>query len=200
MVSRFDTEEHIAKLHKEGKTTREISKAVHKNFSYIGTVLRKRFPDEYPSEDNSKKTSLETQALKLFYKEKGPVYVTIKLPMKPEDVNKLYLQYLQMEGLQSLVNMHNELRDSLPSFVKSYKKILQSGLSIDKVISIVQNQSQMPQIEKQYNELCENVRNLYQLKFSVTGEINRLRNQIMQLQNYLSSLKSQYVALRNYRF
>ncbi|MEP6576532.1 MAG: hypothetical protein ABJB85_08905 [Nitrososphaerota archaeon] len=116
MVSSSEIEELIVRLHKEGKTTREISKIVRKNFTYIGAVLKKRFPDEYSNEDNSKKTSLETQALKLFYKGKGPVYVAIKLGMKPEDVNKLYLQYLKLEGLDSLIKMHDELGDSLPSF------------------------------------------------------------------------------------
>ncbi len=197
MVSSFDIEELVVRLHKEDKTTREISKALHKNFSYIGAVLRKRFPDEYPSSDDNNKTSLETQALKLFYKGKGPVYVAIKLGMKPEDAIKLYLQYLQLEGLQSLNKIHDELGDSLPTFVESYKKMQQNGISIVKVISVVQNLQQIPQIEKQYKELLDNVQNLYQIKFFVTGEINRLKNQIMQLQNYLSSLNSQYIALRN---
>ncbi len=56
--------------------------------------------------------------------------------MKPEDVNKLYLQYLTLEGLHSLTKMHYELRDFLPSFIQSYKKLQQSGISVDKVITI----------------------------------------------------------------
>ncbi len=56
--------------------------------------------------------------------------------MKPEDVNKLYLQYLTLEGLHSLTKMHYELGNSLPTFVQAYKKTLQSGVSIDKVITI----------------------------------------------------------------
>ncbi len=191
-MSSSQIEELIVRLHKEGKTIREISKIVRKNFTYIGAVLRKRFPDEYPSNDKNKMTSLETQALKLFYKEKSPAYVAIKLNMKPEDINKLYLQYLQMEGLQYLTNTYDELGDSLPSFVQSYKKLQQSGISVDRVISVVQNLQQIPQIEKQYKELCDNVQNLYQLKFSITGEINRIRNQIIPLQNYLTSLYYQY--------
>ncbi len=192
MVSSSETEELIVRLHKEGKTIREIAKIIRKNFTYIGAVLKKTFPDEYSNEDNSKKTSLETQALKLFSKRKGPAYVAIKLNMKPEDINKLYLQYLQMEGLQYLTNTYDELGDSLPSFVQSYKKMQQSGISVDRVISVVQNLQQIPQIEKQYKELCDNVQNLYQLKFSVTGEVNRIRNQIIPLQNYLNSLIYQY--------
>jgi hypothetical protein len=59
MVTTHDIEEIIVKLHKEHKTTREISKFVHKNFSYVGAVLRKRFPEEY-ADDNiiSKETQL----------------------------------------------------------------------------------------------------------------------------------------------
>ncbi len=191
-MSSSQIEELIVRLHKEGKTIREISKIVRKNFTYIGAVLRKRFPDEYPSNDKNKMTSLETQALKLFYKEKSPAYVAIKLNMKPEDVNKLYLQYLQMEGLQALTNMHDELGDFLPSFVQSYKKMQQSGIRLDRVISVVQNLQQIPQIEKQNKELYDNVQTLSQMKLQATGDINRLKAQIVSFQNYLTSLYYQY--------
>jgi hypothetical protein len=191
MVSSSEIEEMIVQLHRDGRTIREISKIVHKNFSYLGAVLRKRLPDEYDNND-SEKSSLETQALKLFYKGKSPAYVAIKLAMKPEDVNKLYLQYLQLEGLGSLVNIHHELGDSLPSYVQSYKKISQSGMSINRVIGVIQNQDRIPEIEKQYNELRQNVQSLCDIKFAVTGEINRLKNQILPLQNYLDSLNYRY--------
>ena len=46
---------------------REISKMIHKNFTYIGAVLRKRFPEEYI--DNCR-TNRETQALKVFTEKK----------------------------------------------------------------------------------------------------------------------------------
>ncbi len=111
--------------------------------------------------------------------------------MKPEEANKLYLQYLRLEGLEFLTKIYDELGDSLPTFVESYKKMQQRGIRVDRVISVVQNLQQIPQIEKQYKELCENVQNLYQLKFTVTGEVNRLRNQIIPLQNYFYSLNYQ---------
>ena len=82
---------------------------VHKNFTYIGAVLRRRFPDEYVNNDNSKTVSKETKALKLFKKEKDLVYVMTKLDIKPEEVKKLYLEYQTLEGLPSLKDMHNEL-------------------------------------------------------------------------------------------
>jgi hypothetical protein len=41
MVTSDEIEEQIAELHKERKTSKEISKIVHKNFTFIGAVLRK---------------------------------------------------------------------------------------------------------------------------------------------------------------
>jgi hypothetical protein len=109
--------------------------------------------------------------------------------MKPEDVKKLYLEYQSLEGLPSLKDMHNEIGNSLPSFVQAYKKIMQNGIAIDKVILIAGILDQIPKIENQYNDLREKVQQLYQLKYSVVGEINRLRNQIIPLQRYLSELR-----------
>ena len=189
MVSSLEIEEHIVRLHKEGKTIREISKEVRKNFTYIGAVLKRRFPDEYVNNDNGKTTSKETQALKLFKKGKDLVYVATKLDMKPDDVKKLYLEYQILQGLPSLKDMHDEIGNSLPSFIQAYKKIVRSGIRVDKVIRIAKILDQIPQIENQYKELRENVQQLFQLKFSITGDINRLKNQITPLQNYLNELR-----------
>ena len=67
MVTSEEIEEQIVELHKEGKTSKEISKVVHKNFTFIGAVLRKRFPEEYPDTENNEEDK-ETEALKLFSK------------------------------------------------------------------------------------------------------------------------------------
>jgi hypothetical protein len=71
-----EIEELIVQLHNEGKTMREIAKVVHKNFTYIGAILRRRFPEEFI--DNTK-SNKETKALKLFYEKKSPTQVAIEL-------------------------------------------------------------------------------------------------------------------------
>ena len=77
--------------------------------------------------------------------------------MKPEDVRKLYLEFLSLQGLPYLKDIHNELGNSLPSFVQAYKKIVRSGIGVDKIIRIAEIRDEMPQLENQYNELRENV-------------------------------------------
>ncbi len=186
MLTREQKETLVIELYKQGKTIREIAKEVHMSFSPISDII-KRF--EGINLEKKASGSKETKALKLFKKGKELVYVTTKLDMKPEDVRKLYLEYQSLEGLPSLKDIHNELGNTLPSFIQAYKKIMQNSIGIDKVIRIAEILDEMPQIETQYKELRENVQQLFQLKFSVTGDINRLKNQIVPLQNYLSELR-----------
>ena len=100
------------------------------SFSRISEII-----NEYEGINSEKKVpvSKETKALKLFTNGKDLVYVVTKLDMKPEDVRKLYLEYQSLQGLPSLKDMHNEIGNSLPSFVQAYKKIVRSGIGIDKV-------------------------------------------------------------------
>jgi hypothetical protein len=69
MVSIDEIEDRIAELHREGKATRQIAADVHKNLTFVGSILRKRFPEEYSTEVTMSK---ETQALKLFSSKRTP--------------------------------------------------------------------------------------------------------------------------------
>ena len=82
--------------------------------------------------------------------------------------------------------------ETLPSFIQAYKKIVRNGIGIDKIVRIAEILDAIPKIENQYNKLRDNVQQLFQLKFSVTGELNRLKNQIITLQNYFNSLNYQH--------
>ncbi len=121
MVTSDEIEELIVKLHKEGKTTREISKFVHKNYTYIGAVLRKRFPEEYA--DNST-TSKETEALRMFSEKKSPTEVAIKLNLNFEQTEKTYYDFLRLERLYELYIIYKEQKQNLREFLWFYKRLV----------------------------------------------------------------------------
>ncbi len=189
MLTREEKEILVIELYKQGKTIREIAKEVHMSFSRISEII-----NEYEGINSEKKVpvSRETKALKLFSNGKDLVYVATKLDMKPDDVRKLYLEYQSLQGLPFLKDMVNEIGNSLPSFVQAYRKIVRSGIDIDKVVRTTENLDQIPHIQNQHNELCANVQKLSQLKFGLTGDVNRLKNEIISLQNYFDSLSYQY--------
>jgi hypothetical protein len=184
-VSNEETEEHIVRLHKEGRTTREISKIVHKNFTHIGAVLRRRFPEEYVN-NNSTTTSIETQAVDLFAKGKGPIYAVRKLNMKIEEAKKLYSDYLDATNHHTLTQVYKEVGETLPIFLKH--KIREANVGVDNVANVVELIDKIPHIENQYKEVSDNLRITIEQEHRVMNEISRLEREKTALQNYNTSL------------
>ena len=118
MVTTEEIEELIVKLHNQGKNMREISKheGVHKNFTFIGAVLKKRFPEEYTDTDNREENK-ETEALKLFSEKKRPTEVAIKIGLNYEETEKIYLDYWRLEGLYELYRIYCELKPKLRKYL-----------------------------------------------------------------------------------
>ena len=142
MVTVIEVEDQIAELHKEGKTSKEISKIIHKNFTFIGAVLRKRFPEEYIDADNSAITK-ETQALKLFSEKKSPTEVAIKLGLSYEDTEKAYCDFWRLERLHELYQIYchhkNKLREIL-WFIRQLRKRRDISINNFKdVLSVLDN-------------------------------------------------------------
>ena len=126
MVTSIEIEELIVKLHEAGKNMREISKheGVRKNFTFIGAVLKKRFPEEYSDADNSVENK-ETEALKLFSEKKPPTEVAIKLGLNFEETEKVYLSFWKLEGLYELYQIYCEHKPKLRTclwFIRQLRK------------------------------------------------------------------------------
>ena len=114
LVPNAETEELIVRLHREGKNIREIAKVVHKNFTYISVVLRRRIPEEYIGNNTAKK---ETRALKLFSEKKSPTQVAIELGSSTDETEKFYTNFWRLEGLYELYNIYKEYHRNLREFL-----------------------------------------------------------------------------------
>ena len=117
---------------------REISKMIHKNFTYIGAVMRKRFPEEYT---DSCTTNIETQALKLFSEERTPTQVAIELGSSTDQTEKLYTNYWRLEGLYELYNIYKEYARNLKEFLHFLNELRDRKITtrrgFNKVIKII---------------------------------------------------------------
>lgn len=144
MASNTEIEELIVQLHKEGKTMREISKLVHKNFTYIGAVLRKRFPEEYT---DSCTTNTETQALKLFSEKRTPTQVAIELGSSTDETEKFYTNFWRLEGLYELYNIYKEYPRNLREFLHFLNQLrdrkVTTRIGFNKVLKIIDNNNLM---------------------------------------------------------
>lgn len=122
---------------KEGYSIREIAKEVHMSFSKIGEIKRRVF-GESASYKKKKKLSKVSQALELFSKNKTPIDVAIELDIDPKDVEKIYLNYLGLNGLNQLVKIHQELRNHLQDFISFYWSFREAGADNKQIKEILE--------------------------------------------------------------
>jgi hypothetical protein len=97
VLNKYEKEELVIKMHKDGKTIREIAAAVHMSFGDIGKIIR---GIDGPTNDNNNsndidlsKKSKSTQALYLFQNGKKPIDVAIELD----------IPYIEVEDLQRVL-------------------------------------------------------------------------------------------------
>jgi ferritin len=193
LATSAEIEELIVRLHKDGKNLREISKVVHKNFTYIGAVLRRRFPEEYVN-NNSTTSSIETQAVDLFAKGKGPIYAVRKLNMKLEETKKLYSNYLDATNHHTLTQVYKEVEETLPIFLKLFFQMREANIDVENVAKVVELIDKIPHIENQYKEVSDNIRKTLEQEYCVMNEISRLKREKTALQNYNTSLSFESVS------
>ncbi len=171
MVTNAEIEELIVKLHKEGKGTREISKVVHKNFTYVGAVLKRRFPEEYV--DNNPSLSKETQAIKMFSEKKTPTQVTIALNITPSECESYYANFWRLERQYELYQIYRDNKPGLREFIRFYKELKKRNVTtrkgFDEILEIVDNNNEineeletmrkrMPQLLNSLNSTNDGVR------------------------------------------
>ena len=148
MATNTEIEELIVQLHKEGKTMREISKVIHKNFTYIGAVLRKRYPEEYT---DSCAMNKETQALKLFTEKRTPTQVAIELGSSTDETEKFYTNFWRLEGLYELYSIYQEhsriLREFLHFLNNLQDRKITTRRGFNKVLRIIDNNQTIKELE-----------------------------------------------------
>ena len=126
---------------------RAISKVIHKNFTYIGAVLRKRFPEEYT---DSCTTNRETQALKLFTEKRTPTQVAIELGSSTDETEEFYTNFWRLEGLYELYNIYKEYHRNLREFLHFLNQLRDRKVTrrrgFNKVLKIIDDNKAMEEL------------------------------------------------------
>lgn len=187
MPTQEEKETLVIELYKQGRNRREIAKEAHMSFSPISDII-KRFEGVESKEKNP--LSKETKALKLFSKGQNLVYVATKLDMKPEDVKKLYLEYLNLKGLDDLTQFYYEQGDQFLPFVQFYNTLRSKGISTLKVIGLAELVDKIPYVESNYKDKSDSIQGMLQKVQSIDKEIHRLQNIEAELLDKISWLDS----------
>jgi hypothetical protein len=177
VLNKQEKEELVIRLHKEGKTIREIASAAHLSFTDIGVIIRKL--DGRDKDDGSKdifdiKTkSTDTKALILFANRKKPIDVAVELDLSASEVQNMLEEYWALNDLHELAFVYNEIKTFLPSFLKLFHCLKDRRMLSEKHISNVLRYvgNDLPQLTDRVQCLTNDVRNLEDQKRNLMNKL-----------------------------
>lgn len=144
-----------------------------------------------------KKLSKIAQALELFSKNKTPIEVVIELDLDPKDVEKIYINYLSLNGLRQLVNIHQELGNYLPEFISFYCSCREFGVDNKKIKEILDIANRALELKSEIQRLQFERKNLEIQIEQKDKKIQYLDYQIAEATNVFNTQYSNYEKLSN---
>jgi CII-binding regulator of phage lambda lysogenization HflD len=196
MPSREERENRVIELHEQHKSTRDIAKDVHMNFSEIGSIIR-RYHGEAKVETKKQEgsgvaLSKDTQVFKLFELGKAPIDVTIELDLKPDEVVTLYKQWLELKGLHEVNQLYEERKqdDDLSELLELHNLIQTEGLKPRQLVDAAHYGADMSALESRVMVLKNECQSFEEQSQRLPAELNRYGSEKATLEQDLNSLAS----------
>ena len=198
MLSKFEKETLVIKLLTEGLTVREIAKEAHVSPETIGEIRRRTLGESALYTKKNKKLSKNAKALELFSKNKTPIDVSIELDFDPTEVEKVYLDYLRLNGLNNLVKIYQELGNHVQDLSKFYWSFREEGVDNKIITHILNIADDIPDLEHKIKHLQDERKDVEvqiqkknnELKY-ITGRIEKSTSIFYQENSTLEDLSRQ---------
>jgi hypothetical protein len=181
LLNKFEKEEKVIELHKQGKTIRQIAPIVRMSFRDISKIIKayerkirlqaKR--KESNQSNQPKKSPISTQAFKLFNDGKKLTDVAIDLEIPARKALKLWSQFLRLERMENCYEFYQEHSYDIPILL-SINNFMKRNNVFGKDITNVLRQA-------------KDVTNLNQTYSNLKTEINSLEHKRMNLSYYSHS-------------
>jgi hypothetical protein len=128
VLNKKDKEELVIKLHKEGKTIRQIAQAARLSFIDIGRIIRKINGQNNNDSIDLKDKSIETRAIYLFSIGKTPLEVAIELNLPATEVHNMQEEFWALNQQYDLALAYGEIKNFLPLFMTLYRSLKERNM------------------------------------------------------------------------
>jgi hypothetical protein len=192
-MNRAEKEEHVIRLYKENKSTREIAKLTHMSFRDIGHITKKlksaaegeRAPLE---DDDIKSKSKTTQAIKLFSEHKTPVEVAIALDLPVDQVRTIYREYWELYGMYKLAQIYEEAKYDVDDLLGLHRMVKGLGMNKQDIINILDlvKYNQLQYLQSKAENLRNHIDKLEMEKSKSLCHIFKLKMEIHESEETLA--------------
>src|SRR6476469_6546645 len=148
VLTRLEKEQLVLDLHNQGKGTREIAQEVKMSFSQIGTVLKRATQQRELGQEQVERTSISTQAYRLFSEGKTSLQVAIELQLKADEAIEYQKEYWKLKQLDSLSQLYEEVKGNIWPFVNLHRLTTAVGMDTQQVINLLKiANNDIPRVE-----------------------------------------------------
>lgn len=182
-MNREEKEQYVIQLYNENKSTREIAKLTHMSFRDIGAITKKvkleadgERGGQLEEDEDIKSKSKTTQAIKLFSELKTPVEVAIALDLPTDQVQAIYQEYWELDGLCRLAQIYDEAKYDLHDLLALHRIVKGLGMEkqdIKKVLELAKN-NQLQYLQPKVEYLRNEISVLERERMRYTTQISRL--------------------------
>jgi uncharacterized coiled-coil protein SlyX len=202
-MNREEKEQYVIQLYKENKSTREIAKIMHMSFRNIGAITKKvkleadRGRGQLEEDEDIKSKSKITQAIKLFSELKTPVEVVIALDLPSDQVQAMYQEYWELEGMYRLAQIYEEAKYDLPDLLALHRIVKGLGMEkhdIKNVLEIAKN-NQLEYLQPKVKYLKYEISMLETERTRYTNQLFRLNRMIAEYEETLAQKRAEMAYL-----
>ncbi|MGB6529501.1 MAG: hypothetical protein WBF33_15440 [Candidatus Nitrosopolaris sp.] len=183
---------YVIRLYKENRSTREIAKLMHMSFRDIGSIPKKVKLEAggergQLEDDDIKSKSKTTQAIKLFSELKTHVEVAIALDLPADQVQAIFLEYWELDGMYRLAQIYEEAKYDLHDLLKLHKIVKDLGMEKQDIINVLDlvKHNQLQSLQREVGNLRYQINTLEREKTKSMYHIFNLKSMIYELQSSL---------------
>jgi hypothetical protein len=203
-MNRTEKEQCVIRLYNENKSTREIAKLMHMSFRDIGTIIKKvkvesdlerGQPEE---EEDIKSKSKTTQAIKLFSELSTPVEVAIALDLQTAQVQAIYQEYWELDGMSRLAQIYDEAKYDLHDLLRLHRIVKALGMEKRDIISVFNliKHNQLETMQWKAGYLRSEINTLEWKKRNLERTINEYEETLAQKRAEMAYLNRESIKLR----
>ena len=125
----------------------------------------------------------------MFSEGKDPVDVVIALDIPADQVRAIYQQFWELNDMHKLVEVYEEIRPYLPSFLRLYKILNDRGMGEQEIINVLElaNNHQLQHLQWKVEYLSNEINKLEDQKTKCSNHILTLNRRIDGFQDTLNN-------------
>lgn len=168
VLTRKQKKELVIKMHEDGKTYRDITKAARISPRDIGIILR----EHYKEPDLEKPKSNRAKAFHMFTEGKDTIEVLQTLDLGYNEVRGYYGEYLTLKNMTEFIDFYRKNQRFLPFLLKVIEKLNHRELFENEADILVDYLSQFHNFDKIKNQLQHEINCLLLKKKVLEDEIS----------------------------